>query len=41
MTIKQQYVLVTGGTSGIGYELAKLLGKDGINLIIVARGSKN
>lgn len=31
------YALVTGGTSGIGYELVKLLAKDGHNLIIVAR----
>jgi len=29
--------LITGATSGIGYELAKLFAKDGFNLILVAR----
>lgn len=32
-----QYVLITGGTSGIGYELAKIFAQHGYNLIIVAR----
>lgn len=33
----KMYTLITGGTSGIGHELAKLFAKDGHNLIIVAR----
>lgn len=34
------YTLITGGTEGIGLELAKLYAKDGHNLIIVARNSE-
>ncbi|WP_147205436.1 SDR family NAD(P)-dependent oxidoreductase [Segetibacter aerophilus] len=31
------YVLITGGTSGIGYELAKCFAEDGYNLVLSAR----
>jgi len=34
------YTLITGGTVGIGNELAKLFAKDGYNLIIVARNEQ-
>jgi hypothetical protein len=34
---KERYALLTGASSGIGYELAKLFAKDGKNIVVVAR----
>lgn len=41
MEIKNQYVLITGATSGIGYELAKLFAQNGYHLVIVSRSHEN
>ena len=40
MDTNQKYALITGATSGIGYELAKLFAKDQYNLVIVARNTE-
>ena len=40
-TANGKYALITGATSGIGYELAKLFAKDGYNLVIVSRSEEN
>lgn len=37
MKINTSYTLITGGTVGIGYELAKVFAEEGHNLILVAR----
>jgi short-subunit dehydrogenase len=37
---RNKYALITGATSGIGYELSKLFAKDGYNLILVARNAQ-
>jgi len=40
MTTTQKYALVTGATSGIGHELAKLFAEAKYNLVIVARNTE-
>jgi len=36
-----KYALITGGSNGIGYELAKLFAADGYHLVLVARTEEN
>jgi len=40
METKQKYALITGATSGIGFELAKLLAHNNYSLVIVARSQE-
>jgi uncharacterized protein len=40
MSNNQKYALITGATSGIGYELAKLFARDQYNLVIIARNQE-
>jgi short-subunit dehydrogenase len=39
--MEKKHALITGATSGIGYELAKLFAKEGYNLVLVARNEEN
>lgn len=38
--LNNKYALITGATSGIGYELTKLFAADGYNLILVSRNAQ-
>lgn len=38
---RNRYALITGATSGFGYELARLFAKDSYNLILVARSAES
>jgi short-subunit dehydrogenase len=40
MSNTQKYALITGATSGIGFELAKIFAKEQYNLILVARNEQ-
>ncbi|WP_345955701.1 SDR family oxidoreductase [Mucilaginibacter sp. PAMB04168] len=40
MSNTNKYALITGGTSGIGYELAKIFAREQYNLILVARNEQ-
>jgi short-subunit dehydrogenase len=40
METNQKYALITGATSGIGFELAKLFAHNNYNLVIVARSQE-
>jgi uncharacterized protein len=40
MSNSNKYALITGGTSGIGYELAKIFAREQYNLILVARNGQ-
>ena len=41
MANKNTYALITGGSSGIGYEIANDLAARGYNLILISRNEKN
>ena len=41
MKINDKYIVITGASSGIGYEAAKGFARRGKNLVIIARNKEN
>jgi short-subunit dehydrogenase len=39
-SIPKKYALITGATSGFGYEFAKIFAKEGYNLVLIARAEE-
>jgi len=40
MQVGDRTALITGTTSGIGYELSRIIARNGVNLVLVSRDEK-